>query len=108
MAAHFGHEAVAARLLAAGAAVDAAMNEGPQDDETDAGATPLMKAAQGGHTGAARLLLAAGADPDQRSETKGTTPRSCAAATGGETAALFADAQGSKSHRCSKRSTTGE
>ena len=67
------------------------MNEGPQDDETDAGATPLMKAAQGGHAGVARLLLAAGADPDRRSETQGATPRNCAAATGGTTAALFAD-----------------
>ena len=91
MAAHFGHEAVAARLLAAGAAVDAAMNEGPQDDETDAGATPLMKAAQGGHAGVARLLLAAGADPDRRSETQGITPRSRAAATGGAIKALFAN-----------------
>jgi len=80
---------VVARLLAAGAAVDQAAHEGPQDDETDAGATPLMKAAQGGHAGAARLLLAAGADPDRRSETQGATPRSCAAATGGATAALF-------------------
>ena len=77
-------------MLAAGALVDQAAHEGPLDDKTDAGATPLMKAAQGGHAGVARLLLAAGADPDRRSETQGATPRSCAAATGGATAALFA------------------
>ena len=82
VAAQKGHDAVVARLLAAGAAVDRAMDEGPQDDETDAGATPLMKAAQGGHAGAVRLLL---------SETQGATPRNCAAAAGGATAALFAD-----------------
>ena len=51
----------------------------------------LAEAAPGGHAGAARLLLAAGVDPDWRSETQGATPRSCAAATGGAIAALFAD-----------------
>jgi hypothetical protein len=34
----------------------------------------LAEAALGGHAGAARLLLAVGANPDQRSETQGATP----------------------------------
>ena len=50
----------------------------------------LAEAALGGHVGAAQLLLAAGASPDRWSETQGTTPHSCATATGGATAALFA------------------
>ena len=39
----------------------------------------LAEAALGGHAGAARLLLAVGADPDRLSETQGAMPRSCAA-----------------------------
>jgi ankyrin repeat protein len=90
VAAQGGFDAIVKLLLRAGAEVDTIAHEGSQDDETDAGATPRMTAAQGGRARVARLLLAAGADPDRRSETQGTTPRSCAAATGGETAALFA------------------
>ena len=43
----------------------------------------LVEAALGGHAGAARLLLAAGLNPDRRSETQGATRLPCAAATGG-------------------------
>jgi ankyrin repeat protein len=46
------HDAVVARLLAGGAAVDLADNDG---------ITPLCKAAQNGRTAAAQQLLAAGA-----------------------------------------------
>ena len=52
MAAQNGHDAVVARLLVAGAAVDLV---------DDNGYTPLCRAAQYGHTAAVQQLLAAGA-----------------------------------------------
>ena len=54
IAAQNGHDTVIARLLAAGASVDKALDT--------SGVTPLMCAAHFGHVQCARLLLGGGAD----------------------------------------------
>ena len=78
-----GYPAIAERLLAAGADVNAGVG----------GATPLHGAAQHGQTAMARWLLAHGADPAAR-DSSGQTPRALAEAAGHtETAALLAGVQ---------------
>ena len=62
------------KLIAAGADVNKA--------RTDDGSTPLLMAAENGHTSTVEKLIAAGADVDKATTTDGVTPL-LIAATGG-------------------------
>ena len=79
LAATGGHVAAIAALLAAGAEVEAKMNDGT---------TAFMFAAQGGHAAAIAALLAAGAEVEATDNNSSTAIM--AAATGGHAAAIAA------------------